>query len=121
MHQQKCTENIMCHAHSLCLQNTTALLQRFCPSNGQEHEEPHRGVCKATEAGFVTFEGLPGQVKTGCQKTPDLQSRYCHLHKPRVCTLTDMPETEVETEACAQVIEHKKEVVEKMILEKKVA
>lgn len=45
----------------------------------------HRDVCSATEAGFITFHGLPGKVKTGCQLTPDLRSRYCSKHKPRVC------------------------------------
>lgn len=45
----------------------------------------HRDVCSATEAGFITFQGLPGKVKTGCQLTPDLRSRYCSKHKPRVC------------------------------------
>ena len=45
----------------------------------------HRDICMATEAGFVTFQGLPGQIKTGCLMTPDYKSRYCSLHKPRVC------------------------------------
>ena len=39
----------------------------------------------AKEAGYVTFQGLPGKVKTGCALTPELRSRYCALHKPRVC------------------------------------
>ena len=47
----------------------------------------HRDICKATEARYTKFDGLPGQV-TGCQKTPDFKSRYCHLHKPRVCNVS---------------------------------
>lgn len=54
----------------------------------------HRDVCKATEAGYSTFDGLPGQVKTGCQKTPDFKSRYCYLHKPRVCAISEDQEDE---------------------------
>ena len=46
----------------------------------------HRDVCLAKEAGFITFQGLPGKVNTGCPLTPELRSRYCYLHKPRVCT-----------------------------------
>ena len=42
-------------------------------------------ICMATEAGFVTFQGLPGKIKTGCLMIPDYKSRYCSLHKPRVC------------------------------------
>lgn len=46
----------------------------------------HRDVCLATEAGFVEYHGLPGRVTTGCANTPDLKSKYCHLHKP-TCTV----------------------------------
>ena len=46
----------------------------------------HRDICLAKEAGYVTYQGLPGKVKTGCPLTPELTSRYCSLHKPRVCT-----------------------------------
>ena len=44
----------------------------------------HRDVCSATEVGFITFQGLPGKVKTGCQLTPDVRSRYCSKHKLRI-------------------------------------
>lgn len=74
----------------------------------------HRDVCKATEAGYTKFDGLPGKVKTGCQKTPDFKSRYCHLHKPRVCTvsgLDDIDGQQDETKPTEGVVE--------MILEKK--
>lgn len=70
----------------------------------------HRDVCKATEAGFTKFDGLPGQVKTGCQKTPDFKSRYCCLHKPRVCTLSDIDGQEdlPQTEGVVELILEKK-------------
>ena len=45
----------------------------------------HRDVCSAIEVGFITFQGLPGKVKTGCQLTPDVRSRYCSKHKPHIC------------------------------------
>ena len=47
-----------------------------------------RDVCKADHAGYIKFEGLPGQVRTGCMSSPDLKSRFCKVHKPRACTLT---------------------------------
>lgn len=80
----------------------------------------HRDVCKARDAGFTTFDGLPGQVKTGCQKTPDYKSRYCCLHKPRACILSELPEDS--EDGCTQLAntEQKREGVVEMILEKKI-
>ena len=76
----------------------------------------HRDVCKATDAGYATFDSFPGQVKTGCQKTPDFKSRYCCLHKPRVCTLSKLP---VEDDL-QEKTEGAEEGVVEMILEKKI-
>lgn len=45
----------------------------------------HQGVCLAKEVGFITFQGLPGKVNTGCSLTPELRLHYCYLYKPRVC------------------------------------
>ena len=42
----------------------------------------HRDVCCATNAGYVEYKGLPGQVRTGCPNTPAFKSQYCALHKP---------------------------------------
>ena len=44
----------------------------------------HRDVCYATNAGYVEYAGLPGQVRTGCPNTPDYKSLFCALHKPAV-------------------------------------
>ena len=78
----------------------------------------HRDVCKATDAGFVMFDGLPGQVKTGCQKNPDFKSRYCYLHKPRACILSELPEEGESTQQ--DKTDRTREGVVEMILEKKV-
>ena len=66
----------------------------------------HRDVCMATEAGYVTFQGLPEKVKTGCALTPELRSQYCSLHKPRVCAkpLDDTSSTTDSTEDIAEMI-----------------
>ena len=48
----------------------------------------HRDVCCATSAGYAQFKGLSGQVRIGCQNTPEYKSRYCAIHKPTVATLT---------------------------------
>ena len=77
----------------------------------------HRDVCKATHAGFTAFDGLPGQVKTGCQKTPDFKSRYCSLHKPRACCLSQPP---LENQSTQVRVEQPVEGVIEEILEKKV-
>lgn len=46
----------------------------------------HRSVCAASEAGYIEYDGLPGQVKTGCTNTPEQKNRFCSLHKPRALT-----------------------------------
>ena len=72
----------------------------------------HRDVCSATEAGFITFKGLPGTIKTGCQLTPDKKSRYCSKHKPRVCVkpLDDI------TDACK--VDKEEDVAEMILAER---
>lgn len=64
----------------------------------------HRDVCLAKEAGYVTYQGLPGKVKTGCVLTPDLRSRYCSLHKPRVCEKPQDDDTSNSEEDIAEMI-----------------
>ena len=63
----------------------------------------------AKEAGYVTFQGLPGKVITGCPLTPELRSRYCHLHKPRVCTklLDDANMTDGEEDIIEMILEER--------------
>ena len=46
----------------------------------------HWDVCYASSAGFANFKGLDGQVRIGCQNTPEFKSRYCCLHSPTVAT-----------------------------------
>lgn len=70
------------------------------------------------DAGFVRFDGLPGQVRTGCQKTPKFKSRYCHLHEPRICSFSELPEDSKVNQQDQR--EEKKEGVVEMILDKKV-
>ena len=44
-----------------------------------------RDVCYAKDGGYITFDGLPHSIKTGCQATPAYKSRFCEQHKPFVC------------------------------------
>jgi len=46
-----------------------------------------RAVCFAKDAGFIQFDGLPGQIKTGCPATPAYKRRFCDKHQPQACTL----------------------------------
>ena len=41
-------------------------------------------VCAATEAGYLEYDGLEGNIKTGCPMTPLQTSRYCYHHATRV-------------------------------------
>ena len=43
-----------------------------------------RDVCAATEAGYVEYNGLPGNIKTGCPETPAFMSQYCYEHSARI-------------------------------------
>lgn len=74
----------------------------------------HRSVCMAKEAGFVSFQGLPGHIKTGCLLTPELKSRYCSLHTPRLCRRTEDVDTKASTD------DQLSDDIAEMILEKKV-
>ena len=43
-----------------------------------------RNVCAATEAGYLQYDGLEGNIKTGCPMTPLQTLRYCYHHVIRV-------------------------------------
>ena len=47
------------------------------------NQKNNRPVCAAGDAGYVEYEGLNGKVKTGCMNTPEQQSLFCTIHKPR--------------------------------------
>ena len=70
-------------------------------------------VCMALDAGYNTYEGLPGAVKTGCMNSPELGARHCSLHKVRACN----PFTGEDKDAPEHSESHDKVV--KMILEKR--
>lgn len=42
----------------------------------------HRAVCSATHAGYIEYQDLPGQVRSGCQNTPAFESSFCSVHMP---------------------------------------
>ena len=44
-----------------------------------------RDVCLAKDAGYISYPGLPGRIKTGCMATPGFKSRFCLQHKIRSC------------------------------------
>ena len=75
-----------------------------------------RDVCMAREAGYTSYETLPGAIKTGCMNSPDPNSRFCKLHRVRVCNPS--PNIPVD-EAAPDLTESGDQVVE-TILEKKV-
>lgn len=44
----------------------------------------NRQVCAAVNAGYVDYAGLSGSVRTGCPETPEVKSKFCSIHKPRI-------------------------------------
>ena len=46
----------------------------------------HRNVCFAKDAGFAKFEGLSGNIKTGCPNIPELKFKFCSKHSPTLVT-----------------------------------
>lgn len=83
-----------------------------------------RDVCYAKDAGFVTFTGLEGSIKTGCIATPTYKSRYCSKHSNQACELicSQEPDEELGENVGPALRSHTKtpgEVVAEMILAKK--
>ena len=42
-------------------------------------------MCLVKDAGFISYPGLSGHVKSGCMSTPPFKSRYCKQHCEGVC------------------------------------
>ena len=69
-----------------------------------------RDICAATNAGFTEYEGLPGAIKTGCQKSPGYQSRYSYDHSPRIARMSSyMEQQSTSTEGVVAMISAKKQ------------
>ncbi len=75
----------------------------------------HRDVCKARDAGYTEYEGLPGSIKTGCMNTPESQSRFCTIHQVRICGTKDT----LDTDATAPPVSTTYSGVVERILEKR--
>lgn len=49
--------------------------------------------CMAEGSGFIEYDSLPDEIKTGCTNTPKLSTRFCeehlvdHQELDKVCTL----------------------------------
>ena len=41
----------------------------------------------ARDAGYISYEGLPGSIRTGCINSPAYNSRFCEDHAEFVCNL----------------------------------
>lgn len=40
----------------------------------------NRECCMAKDSGFIQYDSLPGQIRSGCIMTPKLGSRFCEKH-----------------------------------------
>ena len=40
----------------------------------------NRECCMAKGSGYIEYESLPGEIKTGCTRTPKLGARFCKEH-----------------------------------------
>ena len=47
----------------------------------------HRDICLAKDAGYISYPGLPGHIKTGCTASLAYKSRYCQQHEARSCKI----------------------------------
>lgn len=74
-----------------------------------------RDVCMAHDAGYTTYEGLPGVLKTRCMNSPELRARHCTLHRVRACN----PYTGVDEDEDAPECSESRDKVVEMILDKK--
>ena len=68
-----------------------------------------RDICACNSAGWLTFDGLPDRIKTGCQLTPAWQSKYCYDHAPRVNSKTMYESEQYCPDEVVQVITGKKQ------------
>jgi len=75
-----------------------------------------RDVCMAREAGYTTYEGLPGVLKTGCMNSPEFKARHCSLHRVRACN----PHAGPDLDEAAPERKESREMVVEIILEKRV-
>ena len=57
--------------------------------DGWQFKKNHTDVCFPTNAGYIEYKGLKGQVRSGCPNTPSFKSRYWTLHKPIVAIPQD--------------------------------
>lgn len=73
----------------------------------------------ARDAGYTTYEGLPGAVKIGCMNSPELGSRHCLLHKVRACNPFAIADEDEDKDAPERLESYDKVV--QMILEKRKA
>ena len=68
----------------------------------------HRDTCKAVDAGYIQFDGLPGLFKTGCTRTPAYMNRFCYDHAPRVCQVRTLTEDSLSEEGVVDLVIGKK-------------
>ena len=63
------------------------------------------------DAGLIEFEGLPGRIVSGCNRTPAYKSWYCNDHKERACCVTPkkqrIPPSQTEKAVVEMVLEKK--------------
>ena len=51
----------------------------------------------AKDVGYISYEGLPGSIHTGCVNTPAFNARFCKDHEEYVCTLQVISDDEVKS------------------------
>lgn len=66
------------------------------------NQKNRRDICSAKDAGYLTYPGLPGHIKTGCTLSPAFKSRFCSQHTTRACSSGDS----TNNGSCVQVIIH---------------
>lgn len=56
----------------------------------------------ARDAGYISYEGLPGSIHTGCINSPAYNSRFCQDHAEFVCNLETASDEEEFVDAAVE-------------------
>ena len=84
------------HIHALLCHfspKLTHTLERRCKFPGCKNvlvlDKNMKNQCLTKKAGYITYPGLPGRIKTGCMASPAFKLWFCTHHKIRSCKLTE--------------------------------
>lgn len=115
-HKKYSGEHTNTHTHTMHIYTTP--IGHRCHSEGcgtvlvlDGNQKNNQPVCATEEGGYVEYASLPGKVRTGCLNSPEQQSIFCSLHKPRQMKLQNNEHSKCEksTQGVVESVLKKKE------------